>query len=219
MRVTALALSLVAATASPLLLAGGQDVFSDADEAIRTAFWGSVYAEGGTTLYCGKTFSDNENGAITASHIYNVKQIKSALRCLTDSQCAVKTPQYVFMVADLHNLYPALSSMEEARRNAVFGELDAQGRRANDLGCDTRATYHVIEARDAVKGDVARAFFYMHQEYRLPIAKELEMLKRWNQMDPPDDAEKARNARISLLQGTRNRFIDDPRLADQLSGE
>jgi len=218
MRVSAIAFSLLAATAAPSLQAGGQNVFSDPDEALRT-FWGSVYAGGGNTLYCGKAFKDDENGALVASHIYNVKQIKSALRCLTDSQCAVKTPQYSFMVADLHNLYPALASMEEARRNAIFGEIGEQGRKPNDLGCDTRATYHVIEPRDSVKGDVARAFFYMHQEYRLPIAKELEVLKRWNQMDPPDEEEKARNARISMLQGTRNRFIDDPKLADQLTGE
>lgn len=219
MRASAIAFSLFAALAAPSLQAGGQNVFSDADEAIRTAFWGSVYAGGGKTLYCGKTFADDENGALTATHIYNVKQIKSALRCLTDSQCAVKTPQYSFMVADLHNIYPVIASMEASRRNAIFGELDDQGRKPNDLGCDTRATYHLIEPRDDVKGNVARAFFYMHQEYRLPIASELEMLKRWNAMDPPDEEEKARNARISLLQGTRNRFIDDPSLANQLTGE
>jgi deoxyribonuclease-1 len=38
-------------------------------------------------------------------------------------------------------------------------------------------------------------------------------------MDPPDSEEQARNERIAQIQGTRNRFIDNPALADTLGRE
>ncbi len=218
MRVSAIAFTLLAGLA-PTVHAGGQAVFPDLDEAVRTAFWPGVYGNGGSTLYCGKTFSDNEGGAIGTAHIYNIKQIKSALRCLTDSQCALITPQYIFMVSDLHNLYPTEARIETGRRNAVFGDLKSQNRKPNDLGCGTQATFHVIEPRDEAKGNVARAIFYMHREYRLPIGEQLDVLKQWNRMDPPDEEEKLRNARIAQLQGVRNVFIDNPQLADELTGD
>ena len=55
----------------------------------------------------------------------------------------------------------------------------------------------------------------MHVEYDLPIPGQVQMFKQWHQMDPPDAEEKARNDRIAELQGTRNRFIDNPELVDQ----
>ncbi len=57
----------------------------------------------------------------------------------------------------------------------------------------------------------------MHTEYDLPIPAEmLPVLKRRNRDDPPSCAEMRRNNRIEALQGTRNRFIDHPQLADGL---
>lgn len=218
MRVLAVALTL-ATCVIPYASAGGQYVLSDPEQATTEIFWNGVYPSGGTTLYCGKPFKDDQNGALTASRIYNIKQIKSALRCMTETQCTVKTPKYLFMISDLHNLYPATTSIEEERRNAVFGELGEDSRKPNDLGCDTHATYHLIEPRDAVKGDIARAFFYMHAEYMLPISQELATLKKWSAMDPPDAEEKARNDRIEAIQGTRNRFIDNPGLIDTLTDD
>lgn len=216
MRALTMALTFIAATASPLLHAEGQAVYTDVDEAVQTGFWGSVYSNGGSDLLCQKPFSANDAG-LEAAHIYSIKQIKSALRCLTDTQCAVKTPKYVFMAADLHNLYPITKEMETGRRNAAFAPIPEQGRKPNDLGCDARATYHVIEPAAHAKGNVARAILYMHVEYKLPLGMDLATLKQWNALDPVDDDEKLRNAKIAVLQGTRNRFIDDPRLVDQLT--
>ena len=49
----------------------------------------------------------------------------------------------------------------------------------------------------------------MHVEYELPLNGMLPMLKRWNRADPPNQYERWRNKAIELLQGIRNRFIDD----------
>lgn len=216
MRLPILAISLISICFVPGASAAGQSTFYDPDETKTTVFW-KVYPAGGTSLYCGEQFDNSGDGKLVASPAYNVKQVKSALRCLTETQCTVKTPRYPFMLSDLHNLFPASAGIEDERRNAVFGEMQDNNRRQDDLGCGTKATYHVIEPRNEVKGDLARAMFYMHVEYMLPISKELPMLKKWNAMDPPDAEEKARNERIAALQGNRNAFIDNPKLADTIN--
>ena len=42
-------------------------------------------------------------------------------------------------------------------------------------------------------------------------------LRKWNEQDPVDDAEMARNDAIEKLQGDRNPFIDYPNLAQDIS--
>jgi deoxyribonuclease-1 len=216
MRLPFLAISLLSSCFIGSALANGQSTFDDPEQVRSNTFW-KVYPSGGTSLYCGEHFDNADNGKLVASPAYNVKQIKSALRCLTDTQCTVKTPRYPFMLSDLHNFFPASADIESKRRNAAFGELEGSSRQPTDLGCNTKATYQIIETRDEVKGDIARAMLYMHVEYMLSLKRdELALLKKWNQMDPPDAEEKQRNERIAQLQGNRNRFIDDPKLADAL---
>jgi deoxyribonuclease-1 len=214
MRPVVTALSCLAAFAASLAFAGGQDRLPDPKAAVEQAFWQQLYANGGTTLYCGKAFS-TPGGLLSASPVYSAKQIKSALRCVTDNQCQVANPQYPYMLADLHNLYPDQSRIELARRNALFGTVgDAAPGKFGD--CDFKSAYQLVEPRDAAKGNVARAIFYMHAEYGLPIVGQVQMFQRWNRLDPVDDEERARNERIEFIQGNRNRFIDDPTLSDSL---
>ena len=217
MRAVIIALGCLATTFSLPSLASGQNQIADTKAATRI-FWNQLYSQGGTSLYCGQTFA-GESDQFKASPIYSTKQLKSALRCITDRQCGIMNPRYVYMMSDLHNLYPALSPVEQARRNAQFGELDDKvPNKFEDIGCDIKTSFHLVEPRDEAKGNIARAIFYMHIEYNLPIVGQLQMYKKWHQMDPPDAEERARNDRIESLQGTRNRYIDDPGLAEQLTG-
>jgi endonuclease I len=91
------------------------------------------------------------------------------MRCITDRQCTIMNPRYPFIVADLHNHYPALSRVELVRRNAQFGELaDELPSKFADIGCDMRTSFQLVEPRDEAKGNIARAIFYMHVEYGFP---------------------------------------------------
>jgi Endonuclease I len=64
-----------------------------------------------------------------------------------------------------------------------------------------------------IRGNFARAIFYMHKEYGLPIdATMLPILIKWNRQDLVNQTERRRNDKIEQLQGTRNPFIDDPNL-------
>ncbi|WP_339489490.1 endonuclease [Pseudomonas sp. EL_65y_Pfl2_R95] len=210
------ALSCLACNPSWANPTGGQKQTADL-KAAEQLLWKELYAGGGTTLYCDQTFSQ-QTGLYTVSQIYNTKQLKRALRCSTDNQCTVVNPRYPYMKADLHNLYPALTRAELVRRNAQFGDLDdSAANKLADIGCQMQATFQLVEPRDEAKGNIARAIFYMASEYDLPIIGSVQMYKQWNQMDPPDAAEQARNDKIGELQGTRNPFIDNPSLAAGIS--
>jgi deoxyribonuclease-1 len=190
--------------------AGGQNQLNDPKASAGSLFWNQLYPAGGVSLYCGKEFTESHK-SLMASPVYSSKQIKSALRCTSDQQCLESNPQYLYMQSDLHNLYPELTRVELARRGAQFGKLDSAIKSEfDDIGCNLKASYQIVEPRDEAKGNVARAIFYMHSEYALPIFGQVQLLKQWHQMDPPDAAEQARNDKIFNIQGNRNRFIDDP---------
>lgn len=85
----------------------------------------------------------------------------------------------------------------------------------------------VFEPKDDIKGDVARNMFYQVLCYdgvsgndwylpviisstSIPYGQDEALLKKWNQQDPPDNWEIARNDYIHAVQGNRNPFIDFP---------
>ena len=94
-----------------------------------------------------------------------------------------------------------------------------------------------VEPPDHLKGDVARMLFYMVTLYPSSLwgGKAVSMLEdndypsltahgqgtyiRWHHADPVDEAERARNVSIAMLQGgVSNPFVDYPSLADYLWG-
>ena len=97
----------------------------------------------------------------------------------------------------------------------------------------------VFEPNDEVKGDIARAYFYMVTCYEDKISSWnatnatyvfdgntypgltdwcLTMMMRWSAIDPVDDIEIARNNVIAAKQN-RNPFIDYPGLEDYIWGD
>ncbi len=116
--------------------------------------------------------------------------------------------------SDLQNLKPANPSENSSRGNKWYYENG------------TASTY---EPRDEVKGDIARILLYMDVMYSdltliylnagSPAVGEmadLATLLRWNNEDPVDAFELARNEKIYEYQGNRNPFIDHPELADYI---
>jgi len=85
----------------------------------------------------------------------------------------------------------------------------------------------VFEPRDDMKGDAARCMFYQilcydgvnSHDWYLPMVIDSSsamygqseaLLKKWNQQDPPDNWEIARNDNVYYWQANRNPFIDHP---------
>lgn len=136
------------------------------------------------------------------------------------------------MYSDVHNLKPADASVNQSKSNKDFDNGGVQHPEAT--GCYyTDSTW---EARDEVKGDIARIIFYMSTRYEgengeldlevvdhnntYPNAQhgKLSTLLEWNLQDPPDEFERNRNNVIYSFQKNRNPFIDNPEFAQLIWG-
>ncbi len=136
------------------------------------------------------------------------------------------------MYGDVHNLKPSDASVNVDKSNKDFDNGGTQHSEAT--GCYyTDSTW---EARDEVKGDIARIIFYMATRYEgndgesdlevvdwnntYPNAEhgKLSTLLEWNLQDPPDEFERNRNNVIYSFQKNRNPFIDNPEFAQLIWG-
>jgi deoxyribonuclease-1 len=189
------------------------------EEALRR-FWGVVYAGGGTEFYCGARFDRRSGRRLNAEHVYPMSWATRELRCGTRDQCRERSAAFNRIEADLHNLYPSRTDANQLRSSMAYAEIPGEQHalRGCDIEVDRRSRR--VEPRPAVRGEIARAMFYMQDTYGLPIyPRQGELLLRWHRADPPDAEERRRNAAIADLQGRRNPFIDDPVRADSLRFE
>jgi endonuclease I len=131
--------------------------------------------------------------------------------------------------ADYHNLFPVDQDKANARRsNYPYGIVQnvtyqyLQGKLGTNINGIT-----VYEPRNNIKGDVARAHFYMMTCYNgnsgvwgyqnMPtyaVQQSQELMKEWHEQDPPDDFERTRHEYIYSVQFNRNPYIDYPEIAD-----
>lgn len=185
----------------------------------REVFWNELYTGAGRDLYCGSLFKGRKG--LNIEHVYAASWMGEYLGCGSRVKCRVSSDpttreRFNYMEGDLHNLWPALATINKARSNYLFGIIGGEYRKP--LGwCDFEyhRTKRVAEPRPAVRGEIARSIFYMADEYGLPIDPGMvKLLIGWNKVDPPSGHEVWRNNIIEQLQGTRNKFIDDPGLGN-----
>ncbi len=209
-------LLLIAGICGAFPLAAQQVVFDDYFEALPV-FWSRVYAEGGETLYCGKRFGRDKGRTINVEHVFPMSWVIKELRCRSRIQCRRSSPLFNRIESDLHNLYPAIAEINEARSAMAYGMVLGELRRFGACDFEVDEKRRRVEPRRKVRGDIARAMFYMQDAYQLKIfQRQGELLKQWHREDPPDAEERRRNDLIEQLQGTRNRFIDHPEAAEKL---
>lgn len=133
------------------------------------------------------------------------------------------------MLSDLHALFPVDADINIRRSNSPYDNVD------NPTLIDVfgnRSTTSVFEPRDSMKGDAARAVFYMDVRYEghseepdLTIINTmprgtgfgemafLNTLLQWHIDDPVDTFELVRNDRVYSEQGNANPFISHPEWA------
>ncbi len=139
-------------------------------------------------------------------------------------------PEY----SDYFNLLPIIgSSVNGVRSNYPLGIVDEIISTYKDAKYGFNVDGNrVYEPCNAIKGNVARAMFYMVICYNsvggfiwnipsyistsIPYAQNQDILKQWNLSDPPDNYEKARNDYVFSMQGNRNPFIDHPDWANNI---
>ncbi|PCJ17358.1 MAG: endonuclease I [Candidatus Cloacimonadota bacterium] len=124
-------------------------------------------------------------------------------------RCVQKVvPQYKYMQADMHNLYPSIGEINGYRRDyqvaIIPGEVMEFGK------CDVEIFSQKFEPAPSTRGEVARTYFYMDQAYGkyFDLNKNLEkMLKSWAKSDPPNAWECERNLLIANIQGNENQVV------------
>lgn len=201
---------------SSFVQAAGQTAYSDYFE-VLPLFWQQVYAEGGETLYCGQAFGRSADRSINIEHVYPMSWVMRAEGCRSREECRRKSRRFNQIESDMHNFYPSLREINKIRGSSPFGVVKGEVRRFGRCDFEYDSKQRVVEPAPVSRGNIARAMFHMQESYGLKIfARQGEMLQRWHKEDPPDTEELRRNDIIEKLQGTRNRFIDDPTAAEKL---
>jgi deoxyribonuclease I len=184
---------------------------------ILPLFWSELYPDGGHTLYCNQKFGPHKGRSINVEHIFPMSWVIKKLGCRSREQCRRYSPEFNRIEADMHNLYPAVASINTARSAMAYGMVLGEQRRFGSCDFEVDTKRRRVEPRRKVRGDIARAMFYMRDSYDLKLySRQAKLLLQWHREDPPDDAERWRNNRIEQLQGRRNRFIDNPDDASNL---
>lgn len=126
---------------------------------------------------------------------------------------------------DVHNLRAVDRQMNSSRSNNPFRE-----KLTNENG-EPGNYNNAFYPGDEWTGDVARIIMYMYVHYGLEtdpqkVAANKDAVRdrmpllflKWNKDDKVSEFEKVRNEAISISQGNRNPFIDNPYLATMLWG-
>lgn len=118
------------------------------------------------------------------------------------------------MIFDLHNLAPAIGQVNAYRLNDRYGVVDDDSPHEQWPGCDAqhfraqKPRDHRFEPADCTKGDVARVWFYMHDQHGVVIPDaEWNMFVDWSDGDPISSWEIERDRRIEAAQGNNNPYV------------
>lgn len=125
--------------------------------------------------------------------------------------------------ADAHHLRPEDPNVNSTRGNYKIDYVPISSRKEIMFKSTTHTGCYIgsglFEPADAVKGDVARIYFYLITRYSnlysyLAEAANFQTLLEWNDMDPVSSSEIRRNEEVFKVQGNRNPFIDNPEFAN-----
>ena len=124
-------------------------------------------------------------------------------------KCAEKVNyEYRLMQADMHNLFPAIGSVNAKRSNFNFVELPSNT--PNSFGsCAMKIQDKKAEPPHYAKGIIARTYFYMEDTYpRYKISHKMrKMLQVWDKEHPVDNWECERAKKIEKIQGNPNNVV------------
>lgn len=187
----------------------------------------------------------DSNGSPTVRLIYSKKNVPAEPKGTTDTWnrehvwpksrgVGHSGPDFT----DVHHLFPADWGVNSIRNNRFFDNCNVV---EEDICRPPTELEHiddppmfggeVFQPPLEVRGDIARAIFYMELRYpHLELTDSLDpektnqmaylsTLLAWHDLDPPTDYERKRNDRAcSRWQGNRNPFVDFPDLAKIIHG-
>lgn len=203
---------------------------SDFDEAKRLAE--RVYSVKPETFYCGCRIEWNKSGKdrpnlascgyeirkngpranqIEWEHVVPASDFGRQRQCWQNGgrkNCQDSDPTFRAMEGDLHNLVPSIGEVNGDRSNFRFGVLPGEPSQYGRCQIEIDSKQRTAEPRDAIKGDIARIYFYMADRYKLKLSRQQQQLfSTWNRLDPVDQWELERDRRIAQYMGHSNPFV------------
>ena len=112
------------------------------------------------------------------------------------------------MQADLYNLQPAIGEVNGLRSNYQIAIIKGESREFGK--CDIEIQSKKVEPSEKIRGDVARTYMYMEQNYPKYINFNnsiKNLINKWDKDDPVDDWERLRADKIYKIQGNLNHII------------
>lgn len=199
-----------------------------------------IYADESQTFYCGCPlrwqggkgvvdlnscgYAVRKNGPraqrIEWEHVMPAQQFGAAMRCWQQGgreQCAAKDARFQAMEADLFNLKPAIGEINADRAHYRFALLPDVPKQHGQ--CDFKVDFarDLVEPRAAIRGDIARIYFYMSHQYAIALpSNELQLMLKWHQADPVDARERQLHQRIAQHMGRDNPFVSGKLAPEQV---
>lgn len=123
--------------------------------------------------------------------------------------CTRNDKVFKLMEADLHNLTPTIGEVNGDRSNFRFSQWkNSYG--ANYGQCAMKIDFksRIAQPPTRSRGQIARIYLYMHQEYKLSMSKtQKKLMLAWNKMYPVTKWECERDQKIAKIQGNHNPFV------------
>lgn len=196
-----------------------------------------IYNDARITAYCGCAYDENKRVDLEScqyrvddrhedrahrvewEHIFPAYNIGHQRQCWQNppetrsgrQHCEETDPVYQVAATDLHNVLPAIGQINALRSNYRYAEISGEFRKFGPL-CDFELMGRSVEPRDAIKGAVARVWFYMRDTYNIALSsRDARLLAAWNNRFPPAEWELERDRRIAEVQGNTNPYVSNYR--------
>jgi deoxyribonuclease-1 len=144
-------------------------------------------------------------------HVLPASAFGQTLQCWHDGgreNCNRTDAVFNAMEADMHNIVPALGEINADRSNYHFDEIAGDSFEYGACKFQVDSRLRIAEPRDAVKGQIARMYFYMHQRYGLQLSEVLQRrYLQWDAQFPVTAWEMERDRRIARVMGHHNPFV------------
>ena len=124
-------------------------------------------------------------------------------------KCAEKmVPEYRYMQADMHNLFPAIGAVNALRSNYNFALLPSE--QADFGSCAMKIENRKAEPPVKARGRIARTYLYMDETYpQLKLSKQTRgLMESWNKSHPVESWECDRAKAIARIQGNVNAVVE-----------
>ncbi|WP_368500057.1 endonuclease [Neptuniibacter sp. 2_MG-2023] len=190
-----------------------------------------IYSDHKLTFYCGCTYhsqgkklvpdhdscgysprkSASRAQRIEWEHIMPAWAFGHQLECWQDSgrKGCKQNKQFKRMESDLHNLVPAIGEVNGDRSNFSFAPLKGEPRLYGRCDMEVDFKARKVEPSDSIRGDIARTYFYMRDQYQIKLSrKQVQLFTAWDKLDPVDEWELARNNLIKKIQGNGNPYVE-----------